>query len=92
MAQSTCEIENATITQISTLRCEKREDEDGQHRAADGDADGIGADQQAGRRNGDAKVAGERRQDARNDELCRADGEGGERQGIDGERHGNPRA
>ncbi len=61
---------------------------DGDDRPANGDADCIGGNEEAGRRDGDAEIGSERGQDAGNDELSRADGEGSERQGIDGYRHG----
>ena len=48
--------------------------------ATNGDTDGIGGNQQAGGGNRDREVSCQRGQDAGNDELGAADGEGGERQ------------
>ena len=61
-----------------------------QHRPTDGDADGIGADQQARDRDGHRQILGERRQDAGDDELGRADCERSQRQGVNGDRHDYP--
>ncbi|MDP9896889.1 hypothetical protein J2W32_006089 [Variovorax boronicumulans] len=54
--------------------------EGGEHRRADGDAQRVKADQQAGRGQADGEVSSDRGDEANDDELGRPDGEGAEGQ------------
>ncbi|MCY1300194.1 hypothetical protein D9M70_497530 [compost metagenome] len=62
--------------------------EGGEHRRTDGDAQGVEADQQARRGQADAEVGGDGGDQADDDELRRADGEGAQGQRQQGEGHG----
>jgi len=64
----------------------------GQQRRTDGDAECVETHQQAGRGQADAEVGGDGRDQADDDELGRPDGEGADRQGEQGKRHGGIRS